>query len=502
MLCSIVALAPAMAKPTAIERRLTHPNGASLTMKSIEFKPDSIVLSVAITNPGDRVISLNHDRGFVLTDGGRGVHHLNPPADNPELRIAAWAETTGDLVFIGPLAPSARTLSLSSNEGIGTRDNPYDDAPVFTASLPVAAGDSARLQADHPDGVSLVARGITMADGRCTAALLATNGNERAVKLNANNGLVFAAAGGQVLVSEAPAGNPELTLPPANRLDAEIGFACPAVQDGAILTLTTNRDGGGTIDNPYDTVPVLSLKVPVEHGAVGTGSRASVGPIAKSRLVTGAAVAEAAQPVPAPEAKPQSEAPPQAASTPKPGQPEAPPRSAVSPPKPAPKPEAAPAPPQVNSEMQATRTDRGLRIVLPADELFGASGDAFAPTADRALAGLARLLAASRPQDVDISGHTDSVGQRRRQSEIVGATRPGGRGLAQRARREAAAAHHRKRLWPDPAGRAKPQRRRLRQPGRAGGKPADRNPGAALTISSRTAGRRHRRAPAGCSRDR
>src|SRR5260370_21564517 len=147
-----VASGAAFAKPLSVERRIVHPDGVSLRLETIEFYDASIVLSAMIVNPSEREIRLNRARSFVLDDGAHGVYHLSPPADNPELRIPPRTQVSGDLIFIGPLASAARRLTLSTTQGIGRRDNPYDDAPVFAPTLPLAGrpGAGGRLPPRPP----------------------------------------------------------------------------------------------------------------------------------------------------------------------------------------------------------------------------------------------------------------------------------------------------------------------------------------------------------------
>jgi outer membrane protein OmpA-like peptidoglycan-associated protein len=65
---------------------------------------------------------------------------------------------------------------------------------------------------------------------------------------------------------------------------------------------------------------------------------------------------------------------------------------------------------QLEAALHATNIDRGLRIVLPADRLFGASRDMLDSAADPLLAQLAELIAAIRPSEIHVAGHTDSAG--------------------------------------------------------------------------------------------
>jgi outer membrane protein OmpA-like peptidoglycan-associated protein len=86
-------------------------------------------------------------------------------------------------------------------------------------------------------------------------------------------------------------------------------------------------------------------------------------------------------------------------------------------PEPAPaaaKPATATAPPktlpQLAAALNAEKTDRGLRLVMPADALFQAHRAAL-DAAAAPLATLAALVAAMQPREIVVIGHTDSVGE-------------------------------------------------------------------------------------------
>jgi outer membrane protein OmpA-like peptidoglycan-associated protein len=405
-LIAAVAWGTALAKPVPIERRLVHPDGVSIVLQTIDIRDDSIVLAATIANPGEREIRLDRARSLVLDDGAHGIHHLNPPADNPELRIPAHTQTTADLVFVGPLATTARELTLSINQGIGTPDNPYDDAPAFSATLPAdrQAEASGGAAASHPDGAGLLVRRLLGTPTACVVSLLATNGNDRTIVLNQDRSLVLTDDRGVAAPVKAPAENRELVVPPGDRLDADLVFDCRTLDAGGGLTLITNRGTAGTTDNPYDTLPVFTVKLPVEHSDASppASSRAAVAPIART-LVSAAEAAVAAPP-----ASPSPAAATPAAPAPAPSPP---PRPAPPPAKAVPaKNPAASSVPQLEAALHAAKTDRGFRIVLPADELFGAAPDTLDASSDPLLAQLAELIAKTRPREVVVAGHTDSVG--------------------------------------------------------------------------------------------
>jgi outer membrane protein OmpA-like peptidoglycan-associated protein len=407
----------ASAADAPINERIMHPDGLSLMVKSIERLPDSIVLSATITNRGDHSISLDRARSFVLEEGGHAVHYLNPPAGNPELLLPAHSDIEGRLVFIGPAAPATRQLTLSANEGIGTPDNPYDNQPVLRAALPIGAEDSTAAQATHPSGTTLRIERISANPGGCVLSVLATNGNDRAIRLNQASSLALIDPRGASAPVEPPRDNPDLVVPPGARLDAELAFPCGRLDASGGLTLSSNRGTGGTPDNPYETMPVFTLALHPETVGPGSplpASHAAITPIARSVLAPARGIAVGAVESPAASAPRSPPEPPKHV-------PASPAETDISPPPPAGTGRTAthqPATPtshpatasQLEKELRAARTDRGLRIVLPADELFGSSRDSLDPGADAVLTQLDELIAATHPREIDIAGHTDSEG--------------------------------------------------------------------------------------------
>lgn len=65
---------------------------------------------------------------------------------------------------------------------------------------------------------------------------------------------------------------------------------------------------------------------------------------------------------------------------------------------------------QLEAALHAAKTDRGWRIVLSADALFGAADDTLDAAAVPPLSQLAALIAAIRPREIVVAGHTDSSG--------------------------------------------------------------------------------------------
>lgn len=419
---------PAGAADQAVERRAEHPDGASIHITGIGVREDSIVLTAELANAGDRDIRLNRAHSFVLNDGARGSYRLNPPPDNGEMRVPAHARLPAELVFIGSLNAAARRLLLSTNEGVGTADNPFDDAPVLHLDLPVSPVSGAGTQANHPDGVSLKIRNIVAFPSAVVVSLIAINGNDREIALNENDSLVLTEERGATDGLQPPASNRTLAVPSGERLEASLVFPRHTAGDVARVTLSTNDGSGGTPDNPFETKPVFKVTVPVDRrGEPGVvpPTRISLAPIARTRLSAPTAIAPAvaaAVTLPAPPPRPAD-----ARDGEKPGVLPGPgaPRSAVLPASPtvavAPPPVQPPSAPaiqpatmtvaQLKAALRAEDTEQGMRLVLPADMLFGTSPGTLSGNADTMLEATARLIAALHPREILVAGHTDGVGR-------------------------------------------------------------------------------------------
>src|SRR5262249_35900985 len=150
---------------------------------------------------------------------------------------------------------------------------------------------------------------------------------------------------------------------------------------------SSNRGAGGTTDNPYETTPILVVRVPTEpaaDAAVPATSQLTVAPIARSHLAAAAPSSS-------------DTVSPTAAAAPAP-----PPEKAAA------KPSGPPKASDLETALQATRTDRGIRVVLSADELFGSTPDTVSDAAGPLLAKLDQLITTSHLREVVVSGNTDS----------------------------------------------------------------------------------------------
>jgi outer membrane protein OmpA-like peptidoglycan-associated protein len=366
--------APALADAPPAQN-VTLDGGASLLVQSITPADAAILLAVTIANPTDRELRLNRGRGLTLTDDGHGVHHLNPPPDNPELLVAAHAQLTGELVFIGPLAASTRELLLA--------------AGTTLAIAPPPAANS--TSAERQDGVGLRVGPIIATGTDCAVPVLATNGSDRTIVLNQNRGLVLTDGHGVRAALKAPVENRELVVPAGNRLDGELLFDCHSIDATGALRLTTNRSSDDGAADADAARPRFDLALAVERRPDAAGpakSRAAVAPIAWSHL----------SPAPLSPVAASSATSPDGTSS----------GSSIRPPDPVLRGDAAaPALQRLRAALRARSTERGLRLALPANALFDASPDGLASGADPLLRQLGELIAVAQMREVVVTVHPD-----------------------------------------------------------------------------------------------
>jgi len=133
-----VPTAPDTGRTVRLEQHQMHPSGVIMSLDSITFRADSIVVSATILNPSDRPAWLNQGGGLTLADDRGRSYPFVPPADNPNVQIAAQSRVTASLVFAGPLAGDTRTVQLSINGPSGDRSSRLTSAPAFLFRVPVS----------------------------------------------------------------------------------------------------------------------------------------------------------------------------------------------------------------------------------------------------------------------------------------------------------------------------------------------------------------------------
>lgn len=121
-----------------LQQQQAHPSGVAMTLTGITYRADSVIVSASVLNLSDRPVSLNRGGSLALVDDRGRAHPFVPPADNPEVQVAARSRVTANFVFAGPLGGDARSVQLSTNGLSGSRSDRLTSAPSFMFRVPVS----------------------------------------------------------------------------------------------------------------------------------------------------------------------------------------------------------------------------------------------------------------------------------------------------------------------------------------------------------------------------
>lgn len=122
-------------KPMPLNLSSVHPNGAALTLNSIQVKPTETVVNFTVTNGHTSGIALASAVKSTYLEADGRQFHLVPPTDNTWLHVESGETMTGDLVFIGAV-PRTDRLRLIFNARSGS-DSDGAAVPKFTFDIPV-----------------------------------------------------------------------------------------------------------------------------------------------------------------------------------------------------------------------------------------------------------------------------------------------------------------------------------------------------------------------------
>ncbi len=109
--------APTNARTLAVNVQGAAPIGATVRVKSIEIGTDATILDVSASYGGTmtRDIKLAGSDTYLLDPQGNRLM-LKPPQDNADLKIQKGEMMEGKLVFLGTIAPGAKSVKLVFND--------------------------------------------------------------------------------------------------------------------------------------------------------------------------------------------------------------------------------------------------------------------------------------------------------------------------------------------------------------------------------------------------
>lgn len=106
------------ARTFEVDKQVNHPNGTVLWVRSLETRPDGVVLDMRITT-SSREVSLNRNNSMQLIDERGARYRVVAPPDNPDLTVAAATQIEGRVFFAGRLQPGVSRVTLLVNDGVG-----------------------------------------------------------------------------------------------------------------------------------------------------------------------------------------------------------------------------------------------------------------------------------------------------------------------------------------------------------------------------------------------
>jgi len=396
---------PAAGTAAPADLAAAHPNGTSVTVRTVTVGPDGVAVTVLAVNGGADDVRLAADPPLLEDAAGRRLAAV-PAAADPELTVPARGRLTGTLRFAGLPASGARDLTLVLNGRRGADGDRTRVPRLRVAGLPVPAPGTAEvagvpgprevavdLRGDHPGGTSLAVARASFHEDRIQVEVTAANPTGRDVALAAD-GLVLRDDLGTVHRLSPPPSDPRIGVPAGGTVDATLVFLGPVNPAARALTLVTNPDAPATAPpqtlRPALTIPGIPVPPPAPAPTPGGRARPRTPPpttpapaersVALARtevrlapqVVSVAGVAEAGE-----------------------GQVAAGEASATE---------------RALADLGAVRTAEGLVVTLPERVLFAFDDDVVRPDAAATLDRIAAVLAGTPDAAVAVRGHTDRTG--------------------------------------------------------------------------------------------
>ena len=118
-----------------------HLNGTVGRLTNINFQEKNTIIKIAVTNGFWHAIHLNlHGKGLILVDDLGNKYNLKSRFDNPSLEIESNTTFQGDLIFQGGITSKANSLTLITNNQIGS-DQPFTRRPKMEFFIPINPED-------------------------------------------------------------------------------------------------------------------------------------------------------------------------------------------------------------------------------------------------------------------------------------------------------------------------------------------------------------------------
>jgi len=121
------------------------------------------------------------------------------------------------------------------------------------------------IQQAHPYGTVLQVRSLQIKPSETIITAIVTNGDDREVALNqyGRDDTYIATGDGQKLYLSPPAANEQVTIPPGQRMEAELVFLGELRGEGGTLIVNEGNQTG----NQHSQTPGFRIPLPIEDAA-------------------------------------------------------------------------------------------------------------------------------------------------------------------------------------------------------------------------------------------
>jgi hypothetical protein len=131
------AQSPAAVDAIEVSLQTNHPNGSVMRLSKVTYHEDNIALDMSVTNGHDEQIQLNYNDDMVVRDDLGNRYNPAPPPGNPKVTVNPGATIKSQFVFIGRIAPGARTITLTTNSVLGSDWKRSDRPKMMISGIPV-----------------------------------------------------------------------------------------------------------------------------------------------------------------------------------------------------------------------------------------------------------------------------------------------------------------------------------------------------------------------------
>lgn len=261
---------PLLPNDIDVEESDTHPNGASLTIETIEFVETGITVEFEAKNPSERRIDLSNGRHASFIEDDLGNRYWLKLGDSgPFFRLDQNRRVSGTLLFAGRIHPDATSIELVMNHDESASDarstlpkfelGPFTIGEGRTAStgagdlLPLEIGESQR----HANGLEVTIDRLVFVDGGTGLEFEAQNGDQLSFLNGCCKHTYLLDDLGNQYILRRPSDNTSVRVRRNSGVTGEVFFIGEIDSEATELTLVFNDRDEDSLDDSETIYPEL-----------------------------------------------------------------------------------------------------------------------------------------------------------------------------------------------------------------------------------------------------